>query len=311
MQTCYLCSETKPLTEFAISSKNVTGHDYRCKACVRQRSKTYAQRPKIVITSQICSCCLTDKPTSDFSRDSGKQTGYATQCKACSHIKQVAYRHRIYAAVELRQSMLTPEQLTDYLTNTLECRTCHEHKPLTEFHRQKGSVTGYRNQCKPCRVVLEEEYRLTHVAQAVARVDQWRLDHPEKQQLLALAYANRRRMRLHALPYTWTIAEREFMRGYWSYSCAVCGNQEGFFWTLADDHWIPVTASACPGTVATNMIPLCHGTRGCNNSKNDTLPTVWLRRKYEEKKAIKIEKTIAAYFDCVRQHNFYPINQGA
>ena len=114
----------------------------------------------------------------------------------------------------------------------------------------------------------------------------------------------RRRAKKLLLPDTWTPEQCQFMHAYWQHSCAVCGNQSGFFWRLANDHWIPLTSDNCPGTVADNMIPLCHGQGGCNNSKHDTEPHAWLLARYGKQKTAKIEKAIAAYFTEV--HRRFP-----
>ena len=118
-----------------------------------------------------------------------------------------------------------------------------------------------------------------------------------------------RAARKRGLPATLIPTEHRFMLEYWGYACAVCGNQQGFLWTLADDHWIPITATACPGTVATNMIPLCHGRGGCNNSKGNSNPHAWLVRRFGSRKAAKIEAAIAAYFAIVKDR--FPVPEKA
>lgn len=110
----------------------------------------------------------------------------------------------------------------------------------------------------------------------------------------------RRRARKRHLPATFSATERTFMLQHFGYACVACGNQEGLFgFTLADDHWIPLASPACPGTVATNMVPLCHGIGGCNNSKSDTDPHLWLVERFGIRKAAKIEKNVHAYFALV------------
>lgn len=91
------------------------------------------------------------------------------------------------------------------------------------------------------------------------------------------------------------------MLQYWHHACAVCGNQDGFFWTLADDHWIPITSPHCPGTVATNMIPLCDGQGGCNTLKRNKDARAWLATRYTPAQAKRILKSIETYFTVVRQ----------
>lgn len=111
----------------------------------------------------------------------------------------------------------------------------------------------------------------------------------------------RRKARKLGLPDTFTAEQRLFMLQYWGYACAICGNQEGFVWTLADDHWVPISHPACPGTVATNMIPLCHGQGGCNNAKHDTDPHTWLLQRFDPRKVARIEKAIATYVVIVAE----------
>lgn len=127
--------------------------------------------------------------------------------------------------------------------------------------------------------------------------------HPEQIRLAT----GRRRTRKLALPHTWTVEQRAFMRQYWGYACVVCGNEEGFLWTLADDHWLPVASSDCPGTVATNMLPLCHGRGGCNNNKRDHDPHLWLTRRVGARKAKKILAAIAVYFAIVAERFPSPV----
>ena len=145
----------------------------------------------------------------------------------------------------------------------------------------------------------------------------YRAANPEKERLRHAKYTkenpdkrvviqSRRRARKLSLPDTWTHEQRDFMRMYWHFSCAVCGNQEGFFWFLADDHWIPIASPDCPGTIAENMIPLCHGEGGCNNSKHKSMPHEWLLKRYGKNKTAKIEKAIAVYFNIIRTQNPRP-----
>jgi hypothetical protein len=113
-------------------------------------------------------------------------------------------------------------------------------------------------------------------------------------------YQSARRALVRSLPATFTAEDERFMHQYWGFSCAACGNQEGFQWTLALDHWIAITAPDCPGTVATNIVPLCHGSGGCNNSKHNRDAQEWLIERFGARKARTIAKHIAAYFAIVK-----------
>jgi len=119
---------------------------------------------------------------------------------------------------------------------------------------------------------------------------------PTRQPAPLRAYVARKR----SLPDTFS--ERDWLRAleYWGYKCAVCGRPRGLWHTLAADHWIPLTAPDCPGTVPTNIIPLCHGEGGCNNSKRSKVPDEWLVSKLGTKDAFQKQLEIDAYFLWVK-----------
>jgi hypothetical protein len=56
-----------------------------------------------------------------------------------------------------------------------------------------------------------------------------------------------------------------------------------------------------PGTVAHNILPLCHGEGGCNNSKRNKEPRQWLVEQLGQRKANAVYKRIMAYFEMVKQ----------
>jgi hypothetical protein len=128
------------------------------------------------------------------------------------------------------------------------------------------------------------------------------VQHPEKHRLRN----ERRRARKEGLPDTFNAKQEAFMMLYWQNACAICGNQAGFFWKIVADHWEPLTSPDCPGTVVHNMIPLCHGQGGCNNSKHHTKPKPWLEKHFGLTKAAAILRKIDAYFALVAQHFPHP-----
>jgi hypothetical protein len=67
---------------------------------------------------------------------------------------------------------------------------------------------------------------------------------------------------------------------------------------LAIDHWIALDDKRVnnPGTVITNLLPLCHGKGGCNNSKGNKDPEQWLHEIYSCDEAEAILGRIKAYF---------------
>jgi hypothetical protein len=116
-------------------------------------------------------------------------------------------------------------------------------------------------------------------------------------------YQSLRRARVRALPATFSREDQQFMLQYWGFACAACGNQDGFAWRLALDHWIPIADQACPGTTATNVVPLCHGRGGCNNAKSKRAAHGWLVERFGPQKTTGIEKKIARYFAVVNERH--------
>jgi hypothetical protein len=116
------------------------------------------------------------------------------------------------------------------------------------------------------------------------------------------AEKQRRRATAKGLPNAFTQSDWRSALSYFNNCCAVCGRQPGLWHTLAADHWIPVNDPRPdnPGTVPTNIVPLCHGHGGCNNAKASRDPMEWLVDKFGKRKAARIAKRIAAYFESLK-----------
>lgn len=87
---------------------------------------------------------------------------------------------------------------------------------------------------------------------------------------------------------------------YFGHKCAVCGRPRGLWHSLSQDHWIPLASPECPGTVVSNIVPLCHGINGCNTSKNRTPAEQWLTLQFGKRKAKEILARVNAYFEWVK-----------
>lgn len=142
----------------------------------------------------------------------------------------------------------------------------------------------------------QSAYRAANRERINASIRKLRASRPHVYRSIIARYRARKRN----LPDTFTPTDRAFMLQYWQHACALCGNEEGFWHTLADDHWIPLSSPNCPGTIATNMLPLCHGRSGCNNSKNGDEPEKWLLSRFGPQQTRRILKAIEAYFSLVR-----------
>lgn len=108
------------------------------------------------------------------------------------------------------------------------------------------------------------------------------------------------RARKRSLPNTLTDNEWQRALDYFEHRCAVCNRPQGLWHKLAMDHWIPINDDDCPGTIATNVLPLCHGVGGCNNSKRDSNPLEWLIENFGERNALHIADRINSYFGSLQ-----------
>ena len=121
-------------------------------------------------------------------------------------------------------------------------------------------------------------------------------------------YNDQRRALENGLPYDFPAWMERRALDYWHGCCAICGRQlKDLFDTHkgALDHWIALTDKRPdnPGTVATNMIPLCHGIAGCNNKKFNKDPYEWINQEHGTRKAKPIIAAVETFFDRMREQD--------
>lgn len=124
----------------------------------------------------------------------------------------------------------------------------------------------------------------------------WRTRYPDTWKALRI----RRRAVSIGLPGSITAQQWRECLDYWQHRCAVCGRSRGLWLTIAADHWIPISSPSCPGSVSTNIVPLCHGRSSCNIEKGNKPPVDWLTAKLGKRKARRKLVEIEAYFDRLR-----------
>jgi hypothetical protein len=220
---------------------------------------------------KTCSKCHKSQMVNQFGRDKKRRDGRAPWCKSCRHTYVIENKE----ALRLRSA-------ANYQKN----RGLLLQQAATRRESRREEERAY-----------QVEYRKKFPDKARNVATRWRKANAAQRRLIE----HNREARKRSLPNTWTMAEQAFMLEYWHHACAICGNPEGLFWILAFDHWIPLASPACPGTIAANMLPLCHGNLGCNNSKHKNEPHAWLVRRFDAKKVARIEKAIATYFHIVSE----------
>jgi hypothetical protein len=280
---CRTCHQSKHIDEFGTSNRHKDGKLTTCLVCCRKRGAAYraTHREELRLKS------------ADYFATHREEHRQAVNAYAEVHREEIrAYWHanKEQRNLQRREKYAdTPEQIRQRNKEWYHANSAHmQHYRDENIEKRRAETAQYQEtHRKEIRAYQEAHREETRVRGRI-----WTRMFPEKN----AAREQRRRARKQNLPDTWTQEQLAFMLTYWQQSCAVCGNMRGLLWTLAHDHWISIRSPECPGTVATNMIPLCHGDGGCNNSKSDTPPHEWLRRRFGPRKAAKIAKAIAAYF---------------
>jgi hypothetical protein len=221
-----------------------------------------------------CTVChkLLPETTDYFYASSTAKKGLSAQCKKC-----ISDKERLKHTTHRDMPALRHDGLR-------ECSKCHrllpEHQEFFTPHMR--SARGLLRHCRDCQDIPKQA---------------WKANNKEK----FLVYDHRRRARRQNKPDTFTPEQWLFALEYWHYGCAVCGQKEGFWWKLEADHWIPLSDEQSPGTVATNIVPLCGGITGCNQNKHATEPQKWLILRLGPIKARRKLKEILTFFTIVAQ----------
>lgn len=176
----------------------------------------------------------------------------------------------------------------------VECRACTKaYRDRTRADKEK--INAYNRKRYHERREIESErkkrYRQNHPAEVreICRRSQQR--HRETKRV----NYQRRQSRKLELPTQFTPKDWQHALDYFDGCCAVCGRPPGLWHTLAMDHWIPLSSPNCPGTIPANIVPLCHGEGGCNNSKGSREPSEWLIDKLGKRKAKQVLDRIGSY----------------
>lgn len=191
--------------------------------------------------------------------------------------------------------------------------------PATDeyFNPDKRKKYGVAAQCRDCANTYKREWNKAHPERARASAAKYRsaqvqhreynrryrAKNPEKSRV----YAQRHLTRKRQLPVTLTEADWLRALNYFNGCCAICRRPPGLWHTISADHWIALS-DQCPdnpGTVPTNIIPLCFGTNGCNNSKRDKDPVEWLQSKFNPREVQEIIERIEVYFSWVESQDGY------
>lgn len=190
--------------------------------------------------------------------------------------------------------------MSDISVPQRKCRTCGESKPLDPeyWHKHKLCPDGLETQCKICK---EEARRKRNKVSRPPKTCSAKKTSPKTKASVSRAKAYWR-ARVKELPRSLTKQQRRAAHIYFDNFCAICGDElaaQNVKLTKMLDHWIPVSdlRPDNPGTVPTNMIPMC---RKCNSSKRNRDAIEWVKWKFEEPEASMVLLRVEEYFTRVR-----------
>jgi hypothetical protein len=278
---CCRCGETKPVTEFHRAAYISDGYGCACKLCLSKAWGFRYVRPDRDGYKSCTQCGQEFPRTTEFfyGKPDGKH-GLTSWCKTCFSKVQKVYRDRQEYTDDQQEQLRQDEPFKT-------CPRCHKlfARTLGFFYKDSTKPDGLSSMCQAC---IRDNVKV------------WSRANPTRTRKNAIISSHRRRARKRNLPDSFTPADWQRALDYFHGCCAVCERPlNGIFHSAHADHWIALSDPNCPGTVPTNMVPLCGGTGGCNQSKNDRPARVWLTQKFGKRKAAEILQRIETYFALI------------
>lgn len=233
----------------------------------------------MAVAQKQCSKCGGVKPATEFQKN-------RRECKACTKARQrkweadnrdrVNARSRAWAAANPERSRSI--KVASYIrTNAKERAGQRYHADPSKFTERSKS----RYLANPEKVrAYQKDYRIKNRERFNASCRAAKKAKPEKYAEIHRNGVIRRRARKRGLPDKWGRAEMRAALARFNQSCAVCRTPFGLMTAMEWDHWIPLASPSCPGTIPSNMVPLCEV---CNLSKSNAPAEQWLRSQFPQR----------------------------
>ena len=250
-----------------------------------------------------CTKCGEEKPATAefFYKKRAYKGGLSTECKKCESARGTAYRKANAEHVAARKAeyhaanrdKILARKAARYAANPEKIKARQASYRAANPDKVRARHASYRAANPDKQRAQYTAYYAAHADKIKLRHAAYYAAHPEQ----ARAKIHRRRARNREVIATFTHTDWTRCLEYFGYCCAVCGRPRGLWHTIAQDHWIPLARGG--GYAPENILPLCHGDGGCNNSKGTRDAHEWLVFKFGARKAARIERRVREYFDWV------------
>jgi hypothetical protein len=285
---CSKCQEIKLLSEFNRRKSSKDGYHFRCKKCVTEaRGRVYKVPEQLPEGFKRCTKCKEVYPASNefFHVHKTGRDGLRPDCKKCF----------------LQDSSARQRNNKDRVNE--KNRIWRQKNPEKARESSRKGALKWLEKNREIAIIKARLRRKSNIDKAREYDKEYRKNNPDKTRQHQKVKHQRRRAQERKLPYTFTAKDWKCALEYWGNCCAICGCSEAENIIIVPDHWIPISYKGedNPGTVATNIIPLCHGIGGCNNKKSNRNPVVFLIDKLGDLAGPEKLLEIEAYFEYVRK----------
>jgi 5-methylcytosine-specific restriction endonuclease McrA len=263
--------------------------------------------------TKVCTKCHRELPATPeyFVRTNSTKDGLHTRCKQCKQSQNREWWAENTEEINQRRREAYPKYRQRYIEYHRRWRIEKRDKYIAgkrrwyqeNRERDLASSREWRLSHPEYKRQYDKEYSMRNRERIRARQRKWEAENRERiKEQKRIKYAEnpeprrvgevRRDARKRSLPDTLTVQDWRNCLDWFGCQCAVCGSSK----QLHADHWVPLNNPNCPGTIPTNIVPLC---KSCNCSKQDTEPTEWLIWKLGIEQGLFILCRIEEYFEEV------------
>jgi len=172
------------------------------------------------------------------------------------------------------------------------CKKCNTEYPATAtywYSHTAGDRDRFSSPCRKCT----REYAIGYREQSKTH----RRDKTDEEKARLVARQAEKMQRKYSLPLDFTDNDWQFCLDYFGGRCAACKSPQTADSPLHQDHWIALYWDDCPGTIPSNIVPLCEH---CNSRKSTRDADDWLEFEFGKEAAQQRSAEIEMFFSLVR-----------